>query len=66
MYTLIALLVIVLLYKGKSYFNPAPATSPAPAPGSPAPKWKDTRVIIAGSKCPDSTWTMLSSTLCVK
>ena len=37
-YGLIALVVLIFLYKGRSYFTPGPA----PAPG-PSPKWKMTR-----------------------
>jgi len=67
-YGLIALLVLLVLFKGRSYFTPGPAPEPAPAP-APIPagkKWAASMVIKAGENCPDSTWTKLGPTICAK
>ena len=50
-YGLIALVVLLFLYKGRSYFTPG--ASPAPGP---APKWKMTTIIAQGEQCPPG-WT---------
>ena len=63
-YGLIALLVIVLLFKGRSYFTPG--QSPAPAAGAPAPQWKATMIIKQGDNCPDSSWTKIGEVMCAK
>lgn len=65
-YGLIALLVIVLLYKGRSYFTPGPAPAPAAAAGAPAPQWKATMIIKQGDNCPDSSWTKIGEVMCAK
>jgi len=66
-YGLIALLVIVLLYKGRSYFDsPAPAPAPAPAAGAPAPQWKATMIIKQGDNCPDASSTKIGEVMCAK
>ena len=50
-YGLIALVVLIFLYKGRSYFTPG--SSPAPGP---PPQWKMTTIIEQGKPCP-SGWT---------
>jgi len=64
-YGLIALLVIVLLFKGRSYFTPGPAPAPAPAAGAP-PQWKATMIIKQGDDCPDASWTKIGEVMCAK
>ena len=65
-YGLIALLVIVLLYKGRSYFTPGPAPAPASGAPAPAPQWKATMIIKKGDNCPDSSWTKIGEVMCAK
>lgn len=65
-YGLIALLVIVLLFKGRSYFTPGPAPAPASGAPAPAPQWKATMIIKQGDNCPDASWTKIGEVMCAK
>lgn len=65
-YGLIALVVILMLYKGRSYFTPGQSPAPAPAAGAPAPQWKATVIIKQGDSCPDASWTKIGEVMCAK